>query len=305
MVPRLKNHRISNLQIAFHIGANCTDDERILRAVLRNADALLQRGVSVPGPSRYRKLIRDAIMALDGTAPPEETREILLDAILDDDKAERLVLSNDNFITIPKRIFDHGVFYPQAEMKVRGLRRLFPKDDMTLFLGLRHPLSFLQDAFRKSEAGSLEAYLGVLQPNELRWRDVVGRVKRAAPHMPLVVWCNEDTPLIWERLLGVLTGVADVQGRASRYPILADILPMQAIDTLEAKRAAMDRTSVAAIECLIAETLESVVSPDALEEEIDLPGVDADMVAECTENYANDLAEIKRMEGVEVILPDI
>ena len=70
------------MQIAFHIGANCTDEDRLLKSVLRNADALLQQGIAVPGPGRYRKLIREAIESLDGAHPAQEARDVLLDAIV-------------------------------------------------------------------------------------------------------------------------------------------------------------------------------------------------------------------------------
>ncbi|MEJ8560017.1 hypothetical protein QTO30_01325 [Yoonia sp. GPGPB17] len=133
------------MQIAFHIGANCTDEDRLLKSALKNANTLLQQGIAVPGPGKYRKLIREAIDTLAEGAPRADARDVLLDAIVDEDNITRLLLSNDNFITIPKRIFDHSVFYHQAEKKVSGLHRLFPHDDIALFLGMRHPASFLQE----------------------------------------------------------------------------------------------------------------------------------------------------------------
>ena len=38
------------MEIAYHIGANCTDGERLLKSLLRNVDRLAGRGVAVPGP---------------------------------------------------------------------------------------------------------------------------------------------------------------------------------------------------------------------------------------------------------------
>jgi len=84
-------------------------------------------GVKIPGPSKYRRLIRETIQGLDGAAPPADTRSIMLDAILDDEPTERLVLSNSNFICIPNRIFDKGVFYALTEPKIRGLLNLSPR----------------------------------------------------------------------------------------------------------------------------------------------------------------------------------
>jgi len=99
------------MQIVYHIGANCSDQDRLLKSVLKNAETFAQQGVKVPGPGKYRRLIRETIQALEGKDPASDTREILLDAILDDDPTERLILSNSNFICIPNRIFEKGAFY--------------------------------------------------------------------------------------------------------------------------------------------------------------------------------------------------
>lgn len=121
------------MQIAFHIGANCTDEDRLLKSILRNASTLLQQGIAVPGPGKYRALLRESIQSLDGTSPSDDAREILLDAIVEEDDMQRVILSNDNFIAIPKRVFDRGVFYPQTESKVRGMCRLFPDDELSFY----------------------------------------------------------------------------------------------------------------------------------------------------------------------------
>ncbi|MFU8825814.1 MAG: hypothetical protein ACNA7N_16435, partial [Yoonia sp.] len=116
------------MQIAFHIGANCTDEDRLLKSLLKNADTLRKQGIIVPGPGKYRTLIREAMQSVATASPHPDSRDILLDAIIDTDDLRRLVLSNDNFISVPPRIFNHGVFYPQAETKVRALHRLFQSE---------------------------------------------------------------------------------------------------------------------------------------------------------------------------------
>ncbi|MEO1639891.1 MAG: hypothetical protein AAFU41_11680 [Pseudomonadota bacterium] len=291
------------MHIAFHIGANCTDDDRLLKSVLSDAAPLLQQGVSVPGPSKYRRLIREAIQALDGARPAPGSRDVLMDAILEDDAAERIVMSNDNFIAVPKRIFDHGVFYPQAEAKVSGLRHLFPDDQISLYLALRHPISFLQDVFQRSEAGSLEAYLGVLNPADLLWSDVVKRVRQAAPSVPLTIWCNEDTPLIWEDIVRAITGQGGDFTPAGRFDLLKDLLPATTFDGLIKNLAGTDPEDVHARQHLIADALESLDDDALPEDEINLPGVDDDVIAQASEAYESDVAVISEMDGLTVIRP--
>lgn len=291
------------MQIAFHIGANCTDEDRLLKSILKNADTLLRQGIAVPGPGKYRKLIREAIQGLDGTTPAPDARDVLLDAIVEQDDVRRIVLSNDNFVTIPKRIFDHSVFYHQAEMKVRGLHQLFAGDEISLFLGLRHPASFLQETATRAGIGSMAQYLGVLSPIEVQWSDVIRRIKIAAPDTPLYVWCNEDTPLIWEELIRLQSGVAADTPITGQYDILANIISPEGMRHLTTQMADLDTSDIEARQNLIADVLEAHILPDQVEDSIEFPELDETTVAAITDAYEDDLDRISKMEGVDLILP--
>lgn len=50
------------MRIILHAGAQCTDDERLLKTLLRNKDTLAQAGVAVPHPKSYRNLLRKALI---------------------------------------------------------------------------------------------------------------------------------------------------------------------------------------------------------------------------------------------------
>ena len=131
------------MHIALHIGANCTDEDRLLKSILKNADVLSGQNVKAPGPGKYRRLIRETIQTLNGAAPDPDARQVLLDAILDDDHPDRLVMSNENFICIANRIFDKARFYDQAAFKIKGLVDLFPDDEIEIFLFI--PCCLLQE----------------------------------------------------------------------------------------------------------------------------------------------------------------
>lgn len=291
------------MQIAFHIGANCTDEDRLLKSILKNADTLLQNGTAVPGPSRYRRLIRETIQGLGASAPAPDTREILLDAIVENDTLQRVVLSNDNFICIPKRIFDHGLFYPQAEQKVRGLRRLFPADDISLYLGIRNPVSFLQETYRRANPGDLQTYLGLMQPEDLRWSDVVKRIKSGAPDTPLVVWCHEDSPLLWDQLIRHIAGLAPGHEIVGGLDMLSNIISNQGLTLLKSRLAASPLQSDAARHEMIAEIWETHAIPDQIEDEIDLIDISPETVARMSQMYEEDLSVIAGIDGVTLMLP--
>lgn len=291
------------MQIAFHIGANCTDEDRLLKSVLKNVDSLLQQGIGVPGPGRYRVLIREAMQAMTGVGADPDARDNVLDAITETANLRRLVLCNDNFICVPPRIFDHGVFYPQVETKVRALHRLFPQDEISLFIGIRNPASFLQETLRRVKIDHLGSYLGVLTPQELRWSDVIRRIKQGAPDSKVTVWCNEDTPLLWEQLIRRLSGAAPDRPVLGGLDLLAHILTPEGLEKLSAQLAAQPQASAAQRHQMIADIWTGHAIRDAVEEEIAVSELDAASVAELTALYAQDLHVIAAMPGVELLLP--
>ncbi|MDX8347791.1 hypothetical protein SLH49_07310 [Cognatiyoonia sp. IB215446] len=291
------------MQIAFHIGANCTDEDRLLKSILKNADTLLQQGISVPGPSRYRRLLRETIQNLGADRPAPDTRDILIDAIVEDDSVSRIVLSNDNFICIPKRIFDHGMVYPQAEHKVRGLHRLFPDDEIALFLSIRNPVTFLQETFQRAQAADLETYLGFQQPSDLNWSDVIARIKSGAPDSPLTVWCHEDSPLLWEDLIRAQSGVALDTQMLGGLDQIGDLLSPDGQAKLREALNNTATTETLTRQEIIANIWEQHGLDDAVDYEIELPGFTPSVITALTEQYERDLEKIDAMEGVELLLP--
>lgn len=105
------------MQVIFHAGVHCTDEDRILKCLLRNSDSWRHEGVSIPGPSRYRKFLLDAVNSLSRADAADDTREIIFDAILDEDHEEidRLLLSHPSFFSVPKLMFEGGRAYRKAE----------------------------------------------------------------------------------------------------------------------------------------------------------------------------------------------
>ena len=89
------------MRIVFHLGAHCTDEDRLVRCLLKNRAILADQGIAVPSPTRYRKLLRDTAVQLKGAAASDETQAMILEQIMDMPSAERLVLSWDSFMSFP------------------------------------------------------------------------------------------------------------------------------------------------------------------------------------------------------------
>jgi len=291
------------MQIAYHIGAHGNDEDRLLKSTLRNADLLVQSRIAAPGPGNYRSLIRTTIQGLDGAPPADGTRDILLDSIIDDDDVQRLLLANGNFISVANRIFEHGVFYPQAESKTRALSRLFPDDELSLYFSISHPATFLQDALSRPKSKPIGEFLGISQPEDINWADAVRRIHAGAPDSELVIWCTEDAPLIWPQLIRHFMGLPENTPIADELAPLTGLMDQGGIEQLRKELDRDPTRDTIARQTIIADFWAEHAIEGADEEEISLFETDEESVAHMTENYDADIAEITAMEGVTLILP--
>ena len=289
------------MQIAFHIGANCTDGERLIKSLLKNSDAFAQQGIKVPGPSKYRKLLRETIKSLQGKVPAPDTQDVLLDAIMDDEKANRLVLSQSNFLTVPARLFEGGVFFATAPLKILSLRALFPQAEFEFHLGLRNPATLVPAVFAQVTGKSAEEFMQGVDPLSLRWSEVIRRLQQAAPDAPLTVWCNEDTPLIWAQLIREVSGVDPLTKISGGFDLLNAIMSEDGMKRfLSYLRSHPPQTEIQKRR-IIAAFLDKFADDDAIVEELDLPGWTPELVDEITQRYEEDVYAIDRMAGVTLI----
>ncbi|MBT8476242.1 MAG: hypothetical protein KJO78_12300 [Alphaproteobacteria bacterium] len=292
------------MQIVFHIGAHCTDDDRLVRSLLGNRDVLAQAGVAVPGPGRYRKVLSEALQKLRGAEASAETQDVLLDAVLDDDHAERVVLSNPSFICMASRVLDEGQLYAKAG-KSAWLRRAFPGAEVEFALGLRNMASFLPALYDSLNPDMLSAeeFLDGIDPRDLRWSDYIERLQDANPGVPITVWCDEDSPLIWPEILREVAGVDPTVPLGGALDLTRKIMAPEGNKRMRAYLNRRPPANENIRRRVVAAFLSKYALDEAVEQEVDLPGWDEALIDELTELYDEDVDEIARMPGVRVLMP--
>lgn len=291
------------MQIVYHIGANCTDQDRLLKSILKNAESLATQGVKAPSPSKYRRLIRETIQSLNGNPPKEDTREILLDAILDDEQCNRLVMSHAQFMCVNRRVFEGGVFYGLAEDKLTALASIFPEDEIEIFLGLRDPASFIPAVFNDSPVDNFEEFMNGFDPNEMRWSDLIARIRNLLPRASITVWCNEDTPMIWAQLIRELAGVDPLTKITGGFDLLTAIMSKDGMKKFATYLRANPPQTEAQKRRVTAAFLEKYALDEEIEDEVDLPGWTEETMAAMSAAFDDDVYRIERMEGVTFLAP--
>jgi len=293
------------MQVAIHLGVHSTDEDLLLRSLLQNKGALAKECISVPGPGRYRDSIRQVMSKLRGTPANEEIQELIREAIIDDDSAERVVLANDDFICVHGRIFENNIIYDKAGYKTNWLRNIFPQDDLEFFIGIRNPATFIPAAFHhpKQKQRDFSYFLNNTDLSDILWSDVILSIQEANPGCPVTVWCNEDTPLIWPEIMREVSGHDQQTQLEGEFSILSTIISESGMVRLNSYLKSHPPQNEIQRRRVVSAFLDKFALVDEIEEELDVPGWTEDLVANLTEIYEEDLFEIQKLPGVKFIAP--
>lgn len=295
------------MEIVYHLGAHCTDEERLLRCLLKNRGALSRERIIVPGPTRYRYLLRDTVAALKGQPASRDTQAIVLDQIMDEDHAERLIFSWENFVSFPLWAMK-GTFYPTAPERIRAFANIFPEIESHFCLAIRNPATFLPALFDrqkadKSKARDWDGFLALADIHSLRWSDTLQAVLDANPGLPLTVWCDEDTPLVWPDVLQAVSGHGAATVLEDADELLVQLMAPEGLARLRAYLASHPPATPAHRRKITSAFLDKFALPERLTTRFEVPGWTAETVARLTETYERDVATITRMPGVRFLSP--
>lgn len=295
------------MRIIYHLGAHCTDDERLLRCLLRNRATLADQGIIVPGPTKYRTLLRETAVALKGQPASVDTQTLVLDQIMEDEPAEQLILSWDSFLSFAPWAMEGGLYRAAGE-RVRAFSLIFPAIEAEFFMALRNPATFLPALFDKqknAKGGTKDfaAFLKNRDPVDIRWSDVIDRILQLNPGVPLTIWCDEDTPLIWPEVLQAVSGHAPGTVLEGADELLEQIMSAEGIRRMQTYLASHAITTPDLRRKVTTAFLAKFAVPDRITMDVEVPDWTADLVATLTQSYDQDVARIRAMPEVRFIDP--
>ena len=290
------------MQIILHAGAHATDEDRLVTCLLKNAEHLEAIGTVVPEPESYRNMLRDTIAAATDSAAPPEAGNALRRALVLKEDVERLVISNVSFFGTHKMAVKR-MFYPASCSRLEAMRQLFPDDQLELFFAVRNPASFMPALLEITNFNSIGDLFRGYDPLSFRWSELFERIRAQIPDIPITVWCNEDTPLIWAELIREMGGLDPTQEIEGEYDLLQEIMSeggmkrfLNYVDSHPGMTEVQKRRVIAAF-------MDKFVDDDAVEEEYELAEWTVDIVDQMTELYEEDVFNIPRVPGVTLITP--
>ncbi len=291
------------MKLVLHIGAHFTDENKLVKSLVKNSDQLAEHGVIVPEPRHYRRQLRDIMDNVDVYPIIPEHRESLLRGMIGETIPDRVVMSNSNFFGVPRGAVRENMIYPNATERLGDFAKIFNAEDIEVFMSIRDPATFLPALVNGSADQTLEAVTGGSAPMALRWSELVMRVRQALPDVPVTVWCNEDTPLIWEEILREFAGFDPSMEINGGNDLLRSIMTREGFARYEDYVKNHPDMTEMQKRRVIAAFLDKFAIEDEVEEELDLPGWSEEFVEAMSETYDEDVFMIERIPGVTLITP--
>ncbi len=291
------------MQVVLHAGAHMTDEDRLIRCLAGNAEMLSEIGTNVPSVSAYRKLLRDIVNSSASGSVGADTRDIFLDAVVRQGAVDRLVLSNFGFFGTPKMAIRNGIFYPSAPARIEAMRQMFPNDEIELFLAIRNPATFIPALMKQTNFNTVDDLLNGTPPASLMWSELITRLRTHFPDMPMTIWCNEDTPLIWGQVVREMGGLDPTSSFEGEFSLLSEIMTQVGMQRFESYLEAHPGMTEIQKRRVISAFLDKFAKEDEVEEELDLPGWTEALIDDLSELYDEDVYTIPRLPGVNVITP--
>lgn len=291
------------MQVVFHLGAPCTDAGLLLQSLGKNRARLAEEAVIVPALARYRPLLRETVRALKGQTASLDVQEALLDAIVDEARVDRLVFSDPRFVCINRLVVQGAQIWPMIDRQVANLRALFPLAHPEVFIGMRNPATLIPALFAASKFSDFTEFTEGMQPHALTWSELLRRLVLAHPDVPVTVWCNEDTPLLWGEILREIADVPFDFPLRGADDLIETIMDKTGFKRLQRYLTENPAQSEMQRRRIVGAFLDRYAIDAEIEEELDLPGWTRELIEHMSQMYDDDMAEIARIPGVTLLTP--
>lgn len=291
------------MQISLHLGAHLTDEDRLSRCLIKNRDLLAAEGIAVPGPGRYRELLRAATERLKGQPAASDATEALLDEIVAFDDARRVVMSSQDFLGPRPWAIRDGALYPRAGERLSQLRNLFPEHPVEAHIAIRNPATFVASLVQVVHEKARNRLLELPDIGALRWSGPVTAMREACPDVPLTVWCDEDTPYLWHEALRAVSGHSPGTTLEHTYDWFSQVMTPQGLETMLRWLRDHPPATEDQRRRIISAFLDKFHDAEKVDVDLNLPGWTEDIVDTLTALYDEDVQRIAGMEGVTLLTP--
>lgn len=302
-VGGLKANPMSDIQYSFHIGVPFTETNRLFWSLRRDKELLEKFGVVIPRPRFYQPALRDLIYDSQRRAEAKEELRAFFSPMEEGTIASRVILFEELALGKPTWALGSRGFFPNVQRNLTQLTQMFPESTCDFTLAISNPAIFLSTAYAQQNKRSYNGFFKNLGPEQVFWSEVIEKIIRAFPESTVKVWCDEDTPFIWNNVLHAVSGLPEGQNFQGQYDAAENIMTEEGLERMksfiEARPELNEPQKLSVLEAFLDKFAQSEVA----EQSIDLPQWTHEKVERLNELYEEDLHRIEALPRVELIKP--
>lgn len=291
------------MQVVIHAGVAFTDEGQIIDLFETNAELLRDHEVSIFGFGTYKRHFRTALDALETGSETAAIRDGFLKRLPRNTRVERAILSTPRFLgELPTAVMD-GQFYPLAGQRIAYLGDVFEGTQLELFIALRNPGAFVPRALMRLPETDRQRILAETDLSCLSWLTLIDNIRDLAPDVNITLWSDETSPLIRGDVARAMAGLSKDVPLDQEYALLSSLVSSTGQHEIQALLETHPPEGTPALRADLGRIFEEFALPEAIEEELDLPGWSNEIIEAFTELYEQDLAMLKHMPEIRFIEP--
>jgi hypothetical protein len=293
------------MRITLHIGAHHTRTPRLVAAIKAGTKVFARKNIYTPRPSKYRPIITQTLARLDGLPPIAEEEDAVLSQILGSrTNAEQLIMINEDWAGDHALMFKGAQLYTAIGETVQRVAELFSQHELHISMAIRNP-AFLINVAQSvaSPPVSLKWFLKSNDPMDLSWQAPVDQVQKVLPNAKITMWCEEDTPLIWPRIIRQVAGLPDDAPIKGAFLAIEDALIPEGAERFRSFMRNHTLTTPQQYERSVLAFLDKYADEAVMSASCSVPGWTAQTVHDLSLNYEADIAALSQREGINFILP--
>lgn len=291
------------MHVAIYAGAAFTDEGRMLGSLQANKDVLTQNGSVYFGPRKFRQSLKPAFRSMGSSEDAQQALEKLRAVLPVQPSIERAVFPSGQMFGGNENYLEDGQLYPLAGRRMAFLAEAFNDATLELFFALRNPGSFIPKLLMTLPEAEREDLIRSTDLSCLGWIGMVEDVRDLAPDVNITLWCNEDSPLVWGDVVRAIGGLPDDAAVNGEYDLLLSLLTPEGQQQANAMIADAGEGQQQGLRTFLAEVLEEHALPEKVEEELELPGWNSEIIDAFSELYRQELDRLGTMPGVRMLMP--
>lgn len=286
--------------LVFMIGAHKTASTHLQRSMVASSDALAAHDVAVVPPVPIGTNLLPLVNMMRDKADPR-ILQAAANKFLDIHTADKhtVLLMNENIPGTlgPNMLLADSKLYKFAPKRLKRFTALFPDHHQTVGLAIRNPATFLVSAWQETLKGNdfypFEHYIKNIDLTALSWVQLINRMRNAQDQeVPFLVWRYEDYNQIRDQLVGLITSQDAIEDMVWLDETTNQGLSEHALNFLQAVGKVTKKNRDDAMELFPRGTDAPPFRPFGKAQ-----------LAELTELYDQQWAEIQAMPGVHTITP--